>query len=201
MARPQSEDYDKRQQFILDEAAKLIATNGFHGSSVSDLAKQCNISKSLIYHYFSSKEAILFAVMESYTKDLLVTVEDAAKNGDNISQTFQQTVASLMENYKSAGPKHRVLLQELDKLSKPHRSEIVANEDMIKNIIKGQIAKFNPNKQLDDQQNTALTMLFLGMVNWTHTWFKQDGQISNQELAKMAAEIFENGVRSLSQKN
>ena len=196
MARPQSADYDKRQQFILDEAAKLIASNGFHGSSVGDLAKQCNISKSLIYHYFNSKEDILFAVMSSYTKDLLATVEKAAKTGENISQTFRGTVESLMENYKSAGPKHRVLLQELDKLSKPHRKEIVANEDKIKNLIKEQIAKFNPQKPENHPLNTALTMLFLGMVNWTHTWFNQKGEISRQELAKMAADIFENGVRS-----
>ena len=201
MARPQAANYDQRQQFILDEAAKLIASHGFHGSSVGDLAKQCGISKSLIYHYFPSKEAILFAVMASYTKDLLKTVEEAATAGDDISGTFHATVESLMENYKSAGPKHRVLLQELDKLSEPNRKEIVENEDRIKNIIKGQIAKFNPQKPADDPQNTALTMLFLGMVNWTHTWFKPEGQISSQELATMAAEIFENGVRTLAKKS
>jgi AcrR family transcriptional regulator len=199
MARPQAANFDQRQNFILDEAAKLIASNGFHGSSVGDLAKQCNISKSLIYHYFTSKEAILFAVMENYTKDLLNTVEVAAKKGENISKTFQETVKSLLDNYKSAGPKHRVLLQELDKLSPPHRKSIIANEDKIKNIIKGQIAKFNPDIPANDPKNTALTMLFLGMVNWTHTWFNQDGKVSRSELANMAAVIFENGVRSLSE--
>lgn len=197
MARPQSADYDKRQQFILDEAAKTFATNGFHGSSVGDLAKQCDISKSLIYHYFPSKEAILFAVMESYTLDLLTTVKQASVKGESVSQTFHITVASLLDNYKSAGPKHRVLLQELDKLSKQHRDKIVKNEDMIKNIIKEQIAKFNPAKPQSSSYNTALTMLFLGMVNWTHTWFAPNGPITNQELATMAATIFENGVKSL----
>lgn len=198
MARPQSQDYDKRRQSILNEAASLIAQEGFHGSSVSDLAKRCNISKSLVYHYYSSKEEILFATMEEYTKGLLLTVKQSAETKGELKDVFAQTVVSLMQNYKSAGSSHRVLLQELDKLSAPHRKQIVANEDQIKDIIKGMIAKFNPSLKLDDPQNTALTMLFLGMVNWTHTWFDPKGAISSEQLAAMAAQVFENGVKSIS---
>lgn len=198
MARPQSQDYDKRRQIILDKAADLIAKEGFHGTSVSDLANHCNISKSLVYHYYNSKEEILFATMEEYTDSLLETITAASKGEGNISELFHHTVKTLMQNYKSSGSKHRVLLQELDKLSAPHKKIIVANEDKIKNIIKGMLAKFNPELPLDDAKNTALTMLFLGMVNWTHTWFDPNGEISSDELASMAANIFENGVRSIS---
>ena len=50
MARTQSPDYDARRQAILDQAAGLFASQGFHSASISAIAKACDSSKSLIYH-------------------------------------------------------------------------------------------------------------------------------------------------------
>ena len=44
---------------LLKAALKVFATNGYHGSSVSDIARQAKVSKALFYHYFESKEDLL----------------------------------------------------------------------------------------------------------------------------------------------
>ena len=49
MARPQAADYDDRRAAIVEQAARLYAERGFLGASLSDLAKACKTSKSLIY--------------------------------------------------------------------------------------------------------------------------------------------------------
>ena len=77
MARPQSPDYDKRRETILAAAARLYAKRGFTGTSVSDLATACNTSKSLIYHYFPSKDDTLYSVMETHL-DALVDAAQAS---------------------------------------------------------------------------------------------------------------------------
>ena len=66
MARTQAADYGVRREAIVEKAARLYAERGFLGASISDLAKVCRISKSLIYHYYPSKEDILFDVMHSH---------------------------------------------------------------------------------------------------------------------------------------
>lgn len=71
MARTQSPDYDKRREGIVQQAAKLFAKQGFLGASVSDLAKACKTSKSLVYHYFPSKEDVLYGVMSAHLDDLV----------------------------------------------------------------------------------------------------------------------------------
>jgi AcrR family transcriptional regulator len=71
MARPQSPDYDKRREAIVATAASLYARRGFPGASVSDLAKACGSSKSLIYHYFPSKDDILYDVMAAHLDALV----------------------------------------------------------------------------------------------------------------------------------
>ena len=77
MARPQSPDYDKRREAILETARQLYAKRGFQGTSVADLAAACETSKSLIYHYFPSKDDTLSAVMATHLDALVEAVEQA----------------------------------------------------------------------------------------------------------------------------
>ena len=70
MARPQAADYDDRRQGMLDRAAALYAQHGFLGASIADLAVACGVSKSLLYHYFGSKEDILFEIMSDHVEHL-----------------------------------------------------------------------------------------------------------------------------------
>ena len=39
-----------------------------------------------------------------------------------------------------------------------------------------------------------LTMLFFGMINWTHTWFRPEGRVSAESLADMAVELMLGGL-------
>jgi len=200
MARPQSPDYDTRRQLILDTAADLIAKEGFAGTSVNDIAAACDISKSLIYHYYSSKSDILFAAMEDYLADLCRLVTEAVNTDTTAEERFRAVVHALLQNYKFAGAKHRVLLQELNRLSGDQRQIIVAGEDAIVSQIAeliGGIAGLpaDRKKTRPDKSKTAMTMLFMGMVNWTHTWFDPDGPIDADTLADMATDIFLRGVR------
>lgn len=47
------------KDILLHAALKIFATNGFHGSSVADIAKEAKVSKALFYHYFESKNDLL----------------------------------------------------------------------------------------------------------------------------------------------
>src|ERR1044071_10461419 len=101
MARPQSPDYDKRRETILAAAARLYAKKGFPGSSVAELAKACNSSKSLIYHYFPSKDDILYAVMVEHLDALTEAAETACASGSADDKLRALTVA-FMRIYASA---------------------------------------------------------------------------------------------------
>lgn len=63
--REQNEEIRKNtRKLILDSSLKLFANKGFHGTSISDIAKAAGISKGLAYNYFESKEKILEAIFE-----------------------------------------------------------------------------------------------------------------------------------------
>jgi AcrR family transcriptional regulator len=49
----------EKKKLILDTALELFAENGFHATSISQIAKKAGISKGLTYNYFDSKKEIL----------------------------------------------------------------------------------------------------------------------------------------------
>ena len=65
MARTIAKDHDQKREQILKSAAKVFADQGFDRASMNLLAKECGISKANIYHYYDSKDALLFDLLDS----------------------------------------------------------------------------------------------------------------------------------------
>lgn len=63
-----SEQFNKirtqKKQLIMDTALELFAQNGYHSTSISQIATKAKISKGLTYNYFKSKKDILDEIME-----------------------------------------------------------------------------------------------------------------------------------------
>jgi AcrR family transcriptional regulator len=190
MARPQSPDYDKRREAIVAAAAGLYARRGFQGTSVADLAKACGTSKALIYHYFTSKEGILYDVMAAHLDALVDAAGDAMQAGDARERLRALTLA-FMHLYVGAQDSHKVLLNELDNLPPERRAEVVGKQRRIIAAVETLVREIRPGV---DPLALPLSMLFFGMINWTHTWFRAGGSMSPEQLADLAVDMALNGL-------
>lgn len=61
----------KTKETILNSALKLFAKKGFHGTSISDIAKDAGISKGLAYNYFESKNQLVNDIFEMGMQELV----------------------------------------------------------------------------------------------------------------------------------
>lgn len=195
MARPQSPDYDKRRESIVRVAARLYARQGYNGASVADLAKACRSSKSLIYHYFPSKEDILYEVMADHLDALVAAAREATQSG-TAEEKLRGLTLAFMRLYVGAQDSHKVLLNELDNLPAKARSEVIGKQRRIIAAVEELICEIRPET---GPLALPLTMLFFGMINWTHTWFRPQGRVSAETLADMAVELMLKGVGGIRQ--
>ncbi len=191
MARPQSPDYDRRRAGIVDAAAALYAKRGFQGASVADLAKACDTSKSLIYHYFPAKDDILHAVMAEHLDALVEAAEEAANGGGGAEAKLRAMTVGFMRLYVGAQDRHKVLLNELDNLPTAARADVVAKQRRIIALAESVIGEIAPggDARVD-------TMLYFGMINWTHIWFDPTGAVMPEALAGRIVELTLRGLSS-----
>lgn len=191
MARPQAADYDDRRQAMLDRAAALYARDGFQGASIADLAQACGVSKSLLYHYFGSKEDILFEIMSDHVEHLRQVAREAlaAAPADPAARLSALTHAFLRA-YVGAADRHKVLVNDLDRLPEERRRTVVAAERELIDMVGEALAGLGPRYGATRAERRASTMLYFGMINWTHTWYEPEGAVGIEALADRAVAIW-----------
>ncbi len=199
MARTQALDYDDRREAIVAAAAGLFAREGFDGASVSDLAKRCKTSKALIYHYFKSKEDILYEVMIGHVRALDVAARQAAAGEAGPERKLRELAHRFLALYVGAADRHKVLLNDLGQLPKPRRAEIVAAQRGLIETVRKLLVQIEPALKRKRGDSVAAAMLFFGMINWTHTWFDPKGAVSTGALAEMAVDLVLGGLAKVGQ--
>lgn len=197
MARKQAADYEQRREAIIDRAAELFAAKGFLGSSVADLAEACNTSKSLIYHYYPSKEDILHAVMASHIGELTAAADAVVAHAAAAPARIRDLTVTFMRLYVGAAARHKVLLNDLAYLPEERRTEIIIGQRRLIAIVEAILADLHPPLAADDTRRKAASMLFFGMINWTHTWFHPDGSLTADQVAEMAVAMLLDGVKGI----
>jgi len=91
-----------RRDQILNAAREVIGENGYDQSSVDQIAKRAGLSRSTIYEYFASKEAILrgsFAAhRERLAEDLARSIDRATGLEERLAAFFEICLSRVDQN-------------------------------------------------------------------------------------------------------
>lgn len=197
MARPRSEDYGDKRQRILEEAAHLFARHGFSATSIAMLAAACEASKALIYHYYRDKNEILFDMLDHHVRHLNEAAQGVLANGEDDIAKLRSLVRLLMGIYVKSRDKHVVLMNEISSLNPEQQALLTETQSRLVHEIADLVARLHGVDALKGPKaRTALGMTLLGTLNWTYTWFREDGPIKPEQFADIACEIFLSGVQS-----
>lgn len=197
MARPQAADYAEKRAAITSAAARLFARHGYAGAPIAELAAACGLSKSLLYHYYGSKDAILFAVMDGHMVELLEVVDTPPAPNLAPVDAWRAFAEALLTRYAGAADSQKVLLYDLDHLAADRRAEIVARQRRLIAAAEAKLAAAAADTAGPAPTRAKLraqVMLFFGMINWSHTWFDPAHGLSRAELARQAADTTLEGL-------
>lgn len=196
MARTRSETYPENQQLILDRAAELFADRGFARTSIAELARACEFSKAWLYHYYDSKEAILYAMLRGHILDLLAINQAALDREDEPEAQFRAFIHAAVSAYVLTPHKHTVLMNDLDCLPDEQRKEIQNLERDLVETVTQLLERINPALANHPLLRKPFAMMFYGLINWTYIWYDPAGPVPPERLADLAADLFLNGFRA-----
>jgi AcrR family transcriptional regulator len=88
-------EVDVRRAQLLEAGARLFAQRGYDGVSMSAVAREAGISKSLLYHYFPSKPEFFAATLEAAAQELaaVTRTDPAAPPLDQVEQALDAYLA------------------------------------------------------------------------------------------------------------
>ncbi len=121
MARPKSATHDIKRDAILDIAAQCFAQRSYPAASMNEIATACGTSKARLYHYYESKEAILFDLLDRHTQRLLALIAqtEAIAQRKNLDEraTLHELVRAFLQEYETSATRHAALLNDTQFLS------------------------------------------------------------------------------------
>ncbi|WP_396429378.1 TetR/AcrR family transcriptional regulator [Limnohabitans sp.] len=208
MARPKSATHDIKRDAILDIAAQCFAQCSYPAASMNEIATACGTSKARLYHYYNSKEAILFDLLDRHTNRLLALIAQteahAQRNNLDDRATLHALVRAFLQEYESSATRHAALLNDTQFLSDAPDAALgaapLSPRVLILNRQRDIVAAMTRfmkrayPERLNPSNQTALTMMLLGMINWTFTWLRPGGPISYAAFAEEVIAMLEKGL-------
>lgn len=197
MARSRAKDHDEKREAILHRAASAFARDGYDRASMARLAAECGVSKALLYHYYASKEALLFDILQNHLSALVEALEEADDAALPPEARLAALVAALLEAYRDADAEHKVQVDALRLLPDAEQERLKALERRMVAIVADAVRALDPEAFDGKPLLKPVTMSLFGMVNWAYMWFRDGGAVSRSDYARLATQLLVGGVRGL----
>ncbi|MGB0099473.1 MAG: TetR/AcrR family transcriptional regulator [Nocardioides sp.] len=173
-----------RRTQILETAAELFASRGYHGVSVADLGAACGISGPALYKHFSSKQAMLAEMLVSISEELLRVGRERVGESDGP----EAALAALVDWHVEFALRHRplIVVQDRDWESLPvdAREQVRALQREYVDLWAAELRLLDPD--LDLPTARAMAHAAFGLINSTpHSALLADEQM-REVLTRMA---------------
>ena len=197
MARPKSSQHEIKRDEILDVAAQCFAERSYPAASMNDIAAAGGTSKARLYHYYESKEAILFDLLDRYTQRLLAIIGQAEATAQrrNLDEraALHELVRSFLQEYETSATRHVALLNDTKFLGEAQRELILNRQRDVVSAVTRFLRRAYPSRVNAANQSAVVMMLF-GMINWTFTWLRPGGPMSYTAFAEEVIAMLERGL-------
>jgi AcrR family transcriptional regulator len=184
---------DKREE-IYKKALALFIAEGYDKTPLSRIAEALHITKAGLYHYFKSKEELLFFIHEHNLKRDFIPILDAAEKIPNPQKRITFFLKNYTEKALTKNAAAKVLIHEVDRLKPEHRDAIKKIWRRGFDIIYNAISELEESDRIGPINKTFATFAAIGMCSWTFYWFDYDRRESTGELSETYLRIFFNGL-------
>ncbi len=89
----------KRKSEILETARKVINERGIQGATLRAIAEEAGVSTGAIYHYFKSKEEIMYAVMDESLSVSTQIAADAISTHKDKALVLNEIIENIYERF------------------------------------------------------------------------------------------------------
>lgn len=106
-------NYSDKQLQIIEIAETLFAENGFHGTSIRDIAEKGNINIAMVSYYFGSKEKLLEAIFEFRGEKTKLKLESIVqKSGLKAMEKIDLLIDHYIEKIMMSQNFHKIMVRE-----------------------------------------------------------------------------------------
>jgi AcrR family transcriptional regulator len=185
--------FDRRLTAILAHAAEVFCEKGYEGASMRDLSRASGMSLSGLYHYFESKEKLLYLIQKHTFSTIMDSVLARLEGVRSPEERIRTFILNHLEYFLAHQQAMKVLSHEDDVLQNALGAEVAALKREYYRILLGLLDDLKRSHKLDFSSRLATLSLF-GMMNWIYTWYQPRVDADAAQLARHMGDLFLHGI-------
>jgi AcrR family transcriptional regulator len=185
----------EKRRLLVARAAELFDEVGYHNASVEDVAEACGIRKPTLYHYFKSKDEILYSIHDEFI-DLVIARQQARESLElSPAQELLEIMGDVLDLMATHRGYVRVFFEHYRELGEEQAAAIKVKRDTYEASIRAVFARGVESGEFRGVKVELSTLALAGMCNWAYHWFDPDGPLTSREVAYVFWDILTRGIR------
>ena len=185
--------FDRQLGKILEHATEVFCDKGYEGASMRDLSRATGMSLAGMYHYFGSKERLLYLIQKHTFSTILSKLRDRLSGINGAEQGIRAFIHNHLEYFLEHQQAMKVLSHEDEVLDGEYGREIAHIKREYYRICRDLLDRYKKEKGIEFDSRTAVLSLF-GMMNWIYTWYNPRLDGGAEQLSHGMGNIFFRGI-------
>lgn len=194
-ARKGSDQADVKRAEIVRLAAELFDENGYHGTGMGDIAQAVGIRKPTLYHYFKSKDEILFWIHEDVIDLITERQVSRARLTMSCRQELLEMIADIFELLETRPGRSRTFLEHFRELLPEQQEVVQAKRERFQEMVEDVLARGIENGEFREFDVRLASLTILGACNWGYQWFRPGGSMRSRDIAYAMCDLIVGGLR------
>jgi AcrR family transcriptional regulator len=184
----------ERKQQITSTAERLFNQKGYLATSVRDLAEALGIEAASLYSHVQSKEELLWSIADRCADEFFDAVRPIAESNLHTQQKLTEMIVAHVMVITRNQDASAVFFREWKHLSEPQKSQYAQRQSDYEGIFKAVIRKGMEENLFKNFDEGFSARTILSAINWTHTWYRPDGEWTARQVGEHLSGFLLNGL-------
>jgi AcrR family transcriptional regulator len=178
---------------IVRLAAELFDRDGYHGTSMDHIAGAAGIRKPTLYHYFKSKDEILFWIHE----DVIDLITDRHLGRIRLAmgcrQELLEMIGDILELMETRPGQSRTFFEHLHELLPEQQRVVRARRQQYQELVEDVLNRGIAAGEFRQVDVRLAGLTILGACNWGYQWFRP-GVARSRDVAYAMCDLLVGGL-------
>ena len=183
----------RRRAEILHAALRAFRREGYHATTLEDIAELLGVRKTALYHYFPDKEAILYACHQEGLEEVEGIIAEARRRSpqyaEQLAYVIHEHVRVMTDTLEGSS-----LAFEVSALSPRHRAEVIAARDRYELALRDIVRRGIDAGEFRALDPKLAVFAILGAINWIVRWYSPRGSVQQPALGAQFADHLLRGL-------
>jgi AcrR family transcriptional regulator len=171
-----------RRVIILKEAARLFRKKGFMASTLRELAKRSGVQGGSIYHHFSSKQEILYQIMDFTMTNLIYKIDIEINGIEDPLKKLRRAISFHIEYHVSDSDETFVTDTEIRSLDKSYLEKILEKRAIYESKFVEILNSGNRKESMQIPNTKIAAMAILQMCTGVSYWYKKESHLKIEDI-------------------